>query len=598
MRGVGNGNNEKDKLEKFKKDHLILPNANLQRQKVSIDGTVKANGRMYSLNDLQPLDVYSRNAVIMIDGEPRPLEDGSHRIRLFKSKGDQGETMLVAKEGYFNADNGGEIKSIDIISQDGSEVLMEALEDGTLVTIRPEDMDQNKLRSLDFGEGNADIITNQLMDRNKRFLQERCNSFKVVEVAVAYDSTFCAQAASNSESTARTLVEQAIARADTLFEPICVRVRLSYLEGFCSQAQDPYTSAANAENIGCDGNRGALQIFRDYWESSRTNVNRDVAHFFVGRDFPGSTIGCAATPALCDDVSYGIDQLSFTTNTQLQGNLFAHELGHNMGAYHVSDPDNASEFLMESSLNSGSDGVSSQSSNSILEYLDTRSCVSTEDVGNGDDTSPDPTSGPTSAPSRSPTTPNPTTPNPTTPNPTAPNPTATITPAPVSNPPTSPPVDPPPGDDDTNNSFRLENFKHRGYCVTVQEEEGPEAAFQNRQQNTTPIHLEPCDDASLAQSWIWNEETHVMQSLLGDNNKCLFAMNHAANRAPLVLWDCDSDLLFYAQWSYDSDDQTLRLDFDTTRCLDVQNGNQDRTTTLQMWKCNNGAKDMKWLVRG
>jgi hypothetical protein len=308
LRGGSYGKDKPDDdFEIFKKDHLLLDDAILSRQRVSAAGTFKANGKKYSLRNLQPFNIFSPDATFMEDGVPKPLESDSRRSRLFMSKGEDGETILVIKEGALDdADNDddGVIKSIDILNRDGSEVYMESLADGTLATIREEDRDRQKVKEFSMGgirgEDDELVLVEEDFRGHHRELQQSCSSYKVIDVAIAYDSSFCSRVAGGSSSQARTVVEQTVARASLLYERICVRVKLSHLEGYCSADQDPYVQAVGYNNIGCSGSYGVLQAFRDYWNRNRRNINRDAAHFFYGSNFPGSTIGCASRPALCN----------------------------------------------------------------------------------------------------------------------------------------------------------------------------------------------------------------------------------------------------------------------------------------------------------
>ncbi|CAJ1956325.1 unnamed protein product [Cylindrotheca closterium] len=385
--GTSEANDEA--LQDFKEDNFLLPSADTPTQQVSASGTVSANGKTYSVvDDLQEFKIYTDDASISVNGEPRPLEDSNtSRTRVFKGKGPVGETVLVAKKE-------GEVQSVNIFV-DGSEFAsMEAVGDGTLASIRPEDFDMERLKQFPLGDIETEFIEDEEMYREElsqnnggRSLQVKgsCKTYKEVEVAIAYDSTFCAQVAGNDENMARSVVEQAVARASVLYEPMCVLLRVTHLEGFCDPWKDPYVQAVqNAYHIGCSGGKGTLQNFQNIWETSRADVHRDTAHFFIGKAYPGSVIGCAyiqSTPSLCGSYSYGVNQLSFTKNRQLQGNLFAHELGHNMGAGHFFDNNRIGEFLMEPYINSARNGLNPVSQNSIQNYLNRKSCVSTVERG-------------------------------------------------------------------------------------------------------------------------------------------------------------------------------------------------------------------------
>lgn len=306
LRGESNGDGSAiDEFKGFKHDHLLLDDAKLSRQRVSAGGVLKANGKKYNLTNLQLFSIFSLNATFMEDGLPKPLESTDiRRSRLFMANGEDGETILVVKEGLLDDESNAIIKSIDILNRDGSEVYMESLGDNTFVSIREEDRDRLKIERFSMGgigsEDDEVVVVDQEFHDHHRGLQEGCSSFKVIDVAIAYDSTFCSRVAGGSAIQARAIVEQIVARASLLYERICVRVEISHLEGYCSVTEDPYAQAIGYNNIGCGSSYGALQAFRDYWNINRRNINRDAAHFFYGSNFPGSAIGCASRPALCN----------------------------------------------------------------------------------------------------------------------------------------------------------------------------------------------------------------------------------------------------------------------------------------------------------
>lgn len=99
------------------------------------------------------------------------------------------------------------------------------------------------------------------------------------------------------------------------------------------------------------------------------------AYMFSGYSNSGSTVGCAFVGRLCNTGNsggYGVNYISYTSNSILQYSLFAHELGHNLDADHYLD--SGGKFIMESSINNGQDGFSQQLINSILDHLDDTDC--------------------------------------------------------------------------------------------------------------------------------------------------------------------------------------------------------------------------------
>eukprot|EP00980_Cylindrotheca_fusiformis_P010714 scaffold2401_cov111-Cylindrotheca_fusiformis.AAC.6 len=570
LRGAPREDSTRSKdLKTFKRDHLLLEDAVLPRQRVSAAGIFEVNGKQYTLGDLEPANVFGPNATLMEDGVLKSLESAdARRSRLFTSKGGEGESFLVVKEGFSGDETGGSgmIRSIDMLNVDGSEVYMESLSDGTLVTIRGEDRDRQKLDEFSIGpiKGEDDEVV--LLDQysgHHRDLQEYCASYKVIEVAIAYDSTFCSTVAGGSSSQARERIEQIVARTSLLYEPICVRVRLSHLEGYCTAALDPYVQVVRYNNIGCGITFGALQAFRNYWNMHRQNIRRDAAHLFFGRNLPGGAIGCASRPALCNSLAYGANEMSFTSDIQLQANLFAHELGHNAGAPHLNDRSNQGNFIMEPSLNSATSGFSSQSKKQIQGYLNSKSCIASEDRGDGNNNDGNGivnTDNDNKAPEEK-------------------DDDGIADPEEEND----DDIEDPKGDDDDSESsyFRLESYQYRGYCLQI----------LGQPENGTPVALLPCYDKSTTQNWSWDKQTHLMSSL-SNTNKCLFPTGAARRGGRLVIWDCDPSYS-YAAWSYYGDN-SLRPDSVETMCIDVMNSDG---TTLQMWYCN-GTDDKKWLVRG
>jgi hypothetical protein len=89
---------------------------------------------------------------------------------------------------------------------------------------------------------------------------------------------------------------------------------------------DPYTST-NPNQL--------LTEFKNYWNANFTNVNRDVAHLWTGRDIDGDVVG-AAPPGgvVCLSPSNAYSFSMYEFYFYVQANIVQHELGHNLGATH------------------------------------------------------------------------------------------------------------------------------------------------------------------------------------------------------------------------------------------------------------------------
>ena len=96
-----------------------------------------------------------------------------------------------------------------------------------------------------------------------------------------------------------------------------------------SSSSDPYTSS-NAEVI--------LDEFGTEWNNNQGSIPRDVAHMFTGKN-TGSTIGIAWLGVVCYTGSaYSVVQSDCCGSFGCTTDLSAHELGHNWGAGHVTNP--------------------------------------------------------------------------------------------------------------------------------------------------------------------------------------------------------------------------------------------------------------------
>jgi hypothetical protein len=105
-----------------------------------------------------------------------------------------------------------------------------------------------------------------------------------------------------------------------------------------TSASDPYTATA-ASDLLCE--------FRTYWNANaESDIKRDVAHLFTGKNLDGTTVGLAWIEAVCQDIAsvcsgsvgdtgYSLVESKFGGATVSQRvALSCHELGHNWGATH------------------------------------------------------------------------------------------------------------------------------------------------------------------------------------------------------------------------------------------------------------------------
>lgn len=107
---------------------------------------------------------------------------------------------------------------------------------------------------------------------------------------------------------------------------------------------DPY-SGTSASTV--------LEQFRSYWNTNYSNVARDIAHMWTGRDMDGSTIGIAYMGVVCSSASYSYGVSQRMTSSPQKNILTAHEIGHNFNAGHSDGQSGCSNTIMQSSVGTG-----------------------------------------------------------------------------------------------------------------------------------------------------------------------------------------------------------------------------------------------------
>lgn len=148
---------------------------------------------------------------------------------------------------------------------------------------------------------------------------------------------------------------------------------------------DPYF-ATNAVDLLCE--------FTGHWNSS-VFIPRDMAHLMTGKNLSGG-VGIAWPAVICGQVfdlspvcpalsngtaDYGVSQSRASTNMALRVNITAHEIGHNWSACHCNQSDCTGggadpDCGIMLSVGIGSSTFGSRSVNTIVNYRNTRGCLS------------------------------------------------------------------------------------------------------------------------------------------------------------------------------------------------------------------------------
>jgi len=129
-----------------------------------------------------------------------------------------------------------------------------------------------------------------------------------------------------------------------------------------SPDSDPFTD--NTPDAGA-----LLNQFGNLWNSQFTDIDRDVAQLFTGKNLNGSTIGIATLGVICNTFNaYSLVQnfSSFACRTDLS----AHELGHNWAAPHCSCPGNTMNPSITCANNFAQVTI-----NTISNFRNSRSCL-------------------------------------------------------------------------------------------------------------------------------------------------------------------------------------------------------------------------------
>lgn len=145
----------------------------------------------------------------------------------------------------------------------------------------------------------------------------------VVDLAVAFDSAFCARYGGDYATTV-SAARAAVAQADEPFaRGTCLRLSVSNVYGHCTTHDDPYVGLRGLDSS------SILAGFRDIWNSRFGNVHRDAAILLSGFVDSSQVAGSAYTGAACSaHYGYGWVELA-------NGPILAHEIGHLVNAKHA-----------------------------------------------------------------------------------------------------------------------------------------------------------------------------------------------------------------------------------------------------------------------
>jgi len=233
----------------------LKPGSQLEIHTISADNKISNGRKSYSLDDAIPVSAFTNHATYMFDGVEQQLPEP--RLS-YKQIGD--EFILISK-----AQNGS-TNRVSIYSDTGElNVQYEKVGDNQFVPISSDSVDYKVLNEK-FHYGNSDTTRNleNTFSPHKSILrktQGACTSFKVVELAVAWESSFCSQSGSKDEADQKAI--QIVAGVSVKYQQtgLCTKIKISHMEGYCTPSTDPYKQYVDLNQSGC-GSTGLLQGFQ------------------------------------------------------------------------------------------------------------------------------------------------------------------------------------------------------------------------------------------------------------------------------------------------------------------------------------------------
>lgn len=165
-----------------------------------------------------------------------------------------------------------------------------------------------------FSESSNDGAVAKIDNIDVKSLQKssnHCLTFKVIEVAMAYDATLCQTFGYNKQQTDRH-IQAIVGLASLFYEPMCVKLKISHIDGYCDISRDPYYKMVRSEKI--------LEEFTASWRSDKGSIQRGAAHLLTGSNFEKGVLGKSLQYSMCGYI-FSLsqsEQLIYNDSTELQ----------------------------------------------------------------------------------------------------------------------------------------------------------------------------------------------------------------------------------------------------------------------------------------
>lgn len=209
--------------------------------------------------------------------------------------------------------------------------------------------------------------------KNAPAVMQAVGASRRLEVSALGDSLFVNQFGTEAQARAEILVR--LNNVDGIFSSqLGVEIQVPSID-----IGDPLSDNTSASSL--------LDELGTLRKSSPNLYSRGLTHMFTGRDLDGSTVGIAYVDSLCDrQFGAGLSEAS-GRGPWIESLIAAHEIGHNFGAVHDGDPDEAcastptGQFLMSSNINGNSE-FSSCSLGLMQPNIPAASCITSLPAAN------------------------------------------------------------------------------------------------------------------------------------------------------------------------------------------------------------------------
>jgi len=182
-------------------------------------------------------------------------------------------------------------------------------------------------------------------------------NLKLTEIALDSDVEFYQLNGSNETSTLLDM-ENVMNGVETIFEND-VLITYEITTAIVRTAEpDPYSTSDPTS---------LLNVFANYWNANYTQVRRDVAHLFTGKNLTGGIIGIARLASICTiSEAYSLVQSRYSPVYADRVGLSAHEIGHNWSAIHC-DGDADCKIMCSSA--GGCTGIETEFGSRSITYI-------------------------------------------------------------------------------------------------------------------------------------------------------------------------------------------------------------------------------------